>query len=294
MLPNDKTYRYLGEKTFISELDDIHAFIMKDYSIGMHLQDFFEINIVVKGRGRHYIEDNSVSADVGDVFIIPPNVRHGYVGGKGFDVFHLLVSDKFIEKNTSALQSVPSFFVLFTAEPLLRAKVGTPLHLRLSKSRFESVDRVLSAMLEHNRTDTTSDHLIRSSLGMIAIVTLCKIYSESHTAKDENELDGDKAFMNSISMIHERYYEKLTISELARAASLSRSAYIKKFKYVCKMPPAEYVMKRRMEIGAHMLKNTSYTIYEIAVKTGFYDAAHFSKAFKSYNGITPLEYRLRK
>ena len=56
----------------------------------MHEQDFYEINIIVKGTGMHYINDNKVLAKVGDVFILPPRVPRGYYDNEGFDVYHLL------------------------------------------------------------------------------------------------------------------------------------------------------------------------------------------------------------
>ena len=58
---------------------------MKDYEIGMHEQEFYEINLITKGEGMHYIDDSRIKAEVGDVFIIPPKISHGYLGGKDFD-----------------------------------------------------------------------------------------------------------------------------------------------------------------------------------------------------------------
>ena len=98
-LPNDKIYRYKVDGRFTDDLPGVTAYVMRDYSIGMHIQDFFEINIVTRGYGMHYIGEGCAAASVGDVFIIPPHVRHGYTGGKGFDVSHFIVSDGFIKHN---------------------------------------------------------------------------------------------------------------------------------------------------------------------------------------------------
>jgi len=113
-LPNESKYYYKSERIFKSEVDLIHTFVMKNYEIGMHMQDFFEINIITRGEGKHYIEDKCIPASLGDVFIIPPNVSHGYTGGEGFDSFHVLINDKFIKKYISDLQILPSFFTIFS------------------------------------------------------------------------------------------------------------------------------------------------------------------------------------
>ena len=97
--------------------------------------------------------------------------------------------------------------------------------------------------------------------------------------------------MHAISMIHERYYDKLTISELSKVARLSRSLFIKRFKEICGVPPLEYITRQRIEAAEYMLLNTAFSISEISYKCGFYDSSHFSKMFAAKNGITPSDYR---
>ena len=102
-------YYYTHPDFFNNTTDLVHAFIMKDYEIGMHEQEFYEINIITKGVGTHYIGDSRVDATVGDVFIVPPHIEHGYVGGDGFDVFHVIMSDAFMIKYIADLQQLPFF-----------------------------------------------------------------------------------------------------------------------------------------------------------------------------------------
>ena len=54
MLPDNKEYYYTEDGVFGEEFDTIHEFVMADYTIGMHMQEFPEINIVTRGEGRHY------------------------------------------------------------------------------------------------------------------------------------------------------------------------------------------------------------------------------------------------
>ena len=48
------------------------------FPINMHSHDFYEINIITNGLGRHYISNKSIQAQKCDVFFLPPNVKHGY------------------------------------------------------------------------------------------------------------------------------------------------------------------------------------------------------------------------
>lgn len=290
-LPDHPKYFYESKDTFKSEIDDVHAFPRSDFETGMHMQQFFEINIITKGNGRHYIEDNSIKTRAGDVFIIPPMVRHGFMGGVGFDVFHVLISDRFIEKNMSDLQLLPSFFTLFNAEPLMRGKAKKPLHLRLTSEQFLELSDMLKEVCKHRDQHNPFDCLARKGFAVLLISFLCKVYSQKVEIQSKNEPQRDEAFLKALSYIHERYFEKISIDSLAKTARLSRSTFIRKFNDVCKMSPSEYIINRRIEAAEYMLLNTSYSLLDISFKCGFYDAAHFSKLFTKKKGISPSAYR---
>lgn len=293
MLPNHYKYYYTQAQVFGQEFDEIHAFTMKNYKIGMHVQEFLEINIVINGNGKHFIEENCLDVSVGDIFIIPPEVRHGYLSDVGFDVFHILIHQRFLNKHSSDFHTLESYFDLFRSEPIMRTKSKKPLHLRLSDERFEKVLALLKQMEEYSDRDSASDSLARSGLTMVLISLLCKSYSEStKTLGLSNKLQhADECFMKAISKIHECYAEKLTVTELAKIANLSRSAFVKRFTELCKIPPSEYITQRRLEAAEHLLLNTALSVGEIAFEVGFYDGSHLNKIFVAQNGISPNAYR---
>ena len=284
-------YYFDNDGAFRHSVDNVHMFVMTDYEIGMHKQEFFEINIVVRGKGEHYIDGCAVSAELGDVFIIPPEVEHGYTGGKGFDVYHIIVNNKFMQKNIVDLQQMEGFSILFNVEPIMRAKMNKHLHLKLNDSQFKSISDMLMQRRNQKRFVCPEDAVENVGVFLMLVSRLCKIYVENTVAMKWDSEISDAAFMRSLAVIHERYADKLTIDDLAREAKLSKSTYMRRFLYVCKMPPAEYITRKRIEVAGNMLKNSTASIMEIAEKTGFYDAAHLSKTFKKINGITPLEYR---
>ena len=293
MIPKHRIYYYTQKRVFGDEPDNVHAFVMRGYNIGMHVQEFHEINIVISGSGKHYIEENCLEATVGDIFIIPPEVRHAYVGASDFDVFHVLIHRRFIEKHSADFQALESYFDLFSAEPIMRTKSKKPLHLRLSDERFKKVRALLSQMEEYPDTTLASDCLAKSGLTIVLISMLCKAYSESES---KNNPDGkihhaDECFMKAISKIHESYKEKLTVSELAKIANLSRSAFVRRFTELCKLPPSEYLTRRRLEVAEYMLLHSAASVAEIAFETGFYDASHLNKSFIAQNGISPTAFR---
>lgn len=290
-LPREQRYRHTNQRFLRHPLDLIHGFVETDYSKGMHVQEFVEINIITKGQGMHYLENRRLPAVRGDVFIIPPEMSHGYVGTEGFDVYHFLISNQFMEKNMTDLKLLPAFFTLFHAEPLMRSADAEPLHLRLTDEQLEQIEPLLEQVKLYTARKTPADGIICNSLAMMLITSLCEIYLTNQSNPADGEIQDDEAFLNALAMIHERYDEKISIAQLARVAQLSRSAFLRRFQQVCQMPPAKYLTKRRIEAAEHMLANTGLPVSEIAVQTGFYDTSHFIRTFLSEKGTTPGAYR---
>ena len=53
----------------------------------------------------------------------------------------------------------------------------------------------------------------------------------------------------------------------------------------------DYVRKQRIEKAVNLIENTTYTLTEIAYRTGFSDQSHFTRIFKLQTGKNPSAYR---
>ena len=288
---NNSVLYYASKDTFRSEIDDVHAFPRSNFECGIHMQEFFEINIITRGSGKHYIAENCIQTRMGDVFITPPKIKHSFKNEGGLDVFHVLISDRFINKNMSDLQLIPSYFVLFAAEPLMRGKADNVLHLRLTDTQFESLNELLKIALSCRNQLDPFDCLSRKGFVLLLISFLCRVYSENSDSDLTGKNKADESFLKAISYIHEHYFEKISVDTLAKTANLSRSTFLRKFNEICKMSPSEYIINRRIQASEYMLLHTSDSIMNIAFKCGFYDAAHFYRAFSERNGVSPSAYR---
>lgn len=80
-------------------------------------------------------------------------------------------------------------------------------------------------------------------------------------------------------------------AELARLCGLSTDHFIRQFRRMIGMTPAQYGLERRLSLAAQWLTSTHLTLEEIADRTGFTDRFHFSRAFKARLGLPPATYR---
>jgi len=82
-------------------------------------------------------------------------------------------------------------------------------------------------------------------------------------------------------------------AELSRACGLSEDHFIRKFRRLAGITPAEYGRRHRVARAAEWLTGTSRTLEDIAEAAGFVDRFHFSRIFKSRFDLTPIAYRRR-
>ncbi|UCG26756.1 MAG: helix-turn-helix domain-containing protein [Bacteroidales bacterium] len=98
-------------------------------------------------------------------------------------------------------------------------------------------------------------------------------------------------FINKVEEIIEENlsHERFGVSELAREAGMSRSNLLRKIKKVTKLSASQYIRQIRLKKGMEMLRQTSFTVSEIAYKVGFGSTSYFIKCFHDYYGYPPGE-----
>jgi AraC-like DNA-binding protein len=92
------------------------------------------------------------------------------------------------------------------------------------------------------------------------------------------------------SYIEKHLHEKTTAEQLAETVGRSSSFVAHHFATEFGMTPRQYILKRRMEEAKIMLEN-GMNVQTTAECLGFYDAFHFSKAFKRFWHAPPGSYK---
>lgn len=88
-----------------------------------------------------------------------------------------------------------------------------------------------------------------------------------------------------------RYAEPLTVADLAAAARLSPAHFSREFKRTFGESPHQYLLTRRMERAAAMLRTTDWSIADICFAVGAGSVGSFSTSFRRIHGRTPHAYR---
>src|SRR5262245_20099980 len=88
-----------------------------------------------------------------------------------------------------------------------------------------------------------------------------------------------------------RYFEPLTVADLARAAGWSPAHFSREFRSTFGEAPHQYLLTRRMERAAALLRNTDRSVTDVCFAVGFGSLGSFTTSFTRLYGQSPQAYR---
>jgi AraC family transcriptional regulator len=93
------------------------------------------------------------------------------------------------------------------------------------------------------------------------------------------------------AVLHDRWNENISLSELAFAAQVHPVTISKYFPRYFNGTFGEYIRKIRIEKSLQLVKSSRLSLTEIAYQCGFCDQSHFIHAFRELTGYLPGQYR---
>src|SRR4051794_1978577 len=88
-----------------------------------------------------------------------------------------------------------------------------------------------------------------------------------------------------------RYSEPLDVDDLARAAGLSRAHFSREFRRAFGESPHAYLLTRRLERAAALLRMTDSSVADICFSVGLQSVGSFTSSFTRTYGMSPTTYR---
>ena len=90
--------------------------------------------------------------------------------------------------------------------------------------------------------------------------------------------------------IHTHLAADIGVAELASQVNLSPHHFSMLFKQALGVTPHQYVLQARIREAQRQLATGRAEISEVALRLGFSDQSHFSRAFRKITGTTPARW----
>lgn len=226
----------------------------------------YQLIYVSEGRLTFFHEGTSAEAGAGSVILLPPRVPYRFThrGGERIRYFWVHFTGGEVEERLSEYE-------LHTLPRIYDTTSGTHISQRFQglfdafSRRHAHLDRELSALLD------------------------CLLIAVSRGVAEGNE--GVGILSRSLHYLTANYSKRIHIPDLAEMEHLSVSRYNDLFKRQMGLPPTRYILELRMSSAKELLGSTDLPVKQIGSMCGYDDPHFFSKTFRAYQGVSPVEYR---
>jgi len=101
----------------------------------------------------------------------------------------------------------------------------------------------------------------------------------------------ERHLLRARDLVDARYAEPLEVADLARTAGLSPAHFSREFRSAFGESPHAYLLTRRLERAAALLRATDRAVLEICFAVGLRSVGSFTTSFTRAYGMTPTAYR---
>lgn len=94
-----------------------------------------------------------------------------------------------------------------------------------------------------------------------------------------------------VRFAEDNLHRDLYVDEVAQLVRLSRSRFCGLFKSEIEMSFTQFLNKKRLEKGRHLLETSFESVKAIAFEVGYHDPTRFERDFKKAFGSSPSKHR---
>lgn len=247
-----------------------------------------ELVLILSGAGELIFGRRRQPYAAHELLFIPPFVRHQFAADGEEDGAHIAVHFDFapgIPPRAEAADRQEPYQVRLTQA------LRMPMHLPLAPGH--RIGAEFTALLREQASDDPLAETAASAHLLAIIIAALRAGQTAgkpaHAAPRLAQNQARAALATAYVQAH--FAREMRAGDLADAAGLSVSRLNTVFRQMTGCSPMEYVQRIRVEEARRLLADVQLSIKEIAARTGFDDAYHFSKVFRRIDGLSPLHHR---
>jgi len=241
----------------------------------------------------------------GDILLLPHNPRHSLVDGSGAppvpaqnrQALNFLISENAGEGERLDMLC-GHFLVAPPHDRLLRNYLPPRLVVRAGNDRGATSGTAsqLVGLVSLMRSESETDHLGgRAMLNALSAAMFALVMRLASEADDPPvgllALAGYPRLAPALKAMFDEPARTWSLPELARLCSMSRATLARQFQEKLGRSASDLLTEIRMTIASNELKKPSMSTGAVADAVGYQSEAAFQRAFKSYMGLTPAQWR---
>jgi AraC family transcriptional regulator len=154
----------------------------------------------------------------------------------------------------------------------------------------DSINRASAALVDRSVTATERVRRAAEILNSCAVPPKAGVRPGSLSPERKGGL-ADWQMHRVRAFIEASLDKSVRLTDLAMITRMSLSYFSRAFLISFEETPHSYMVRRRLERSIGLMKNTSRSLCEVAMESGFSDQAHFNRVFKQRLGKSPGAWR---
>ena len=188
---------------------------------------------------------------------------------------------------------VLGFFELGGRPPALLERMPNLVTLTPTRGTSDPwVSATIQLMLAESASPGPASVIILQRLADVLFVQALRSLSSHANCKHPGlGALADPPVHEALALMHANVEIPWTVAELASRVGLSRSGFAARFTSLVGEPPLQYLARWRIARAAELLRDTNFSVDEIAARVGYESVPSFGKAFKRWRGTSPGAFR---
>lgn len=246
----------------------------------IHFHNVYEIYYLIENEVIYFIGEKVYLVKPGMVVVIPPNSKHAtFPVNNGIRKRYLIyLPEYFVEE---FLKDDPDLFNRISSKPFS------------VDNNEKMIEQFFKKIIDEFKKPNGSIAIQKALIGEL-LATLNGYYGDEKKSEFSSETnDIASGTINLITKyINDHYSERITLETLSNKFFLNPSYISRIFKLKLNISFSALLRNIRINKVIDYLKDTDYTITEIAQKTGFDSPTSLCRVFKKNVGMSPLRYRI--
>ncbi len=239
-----------------------------NYGWGPALRDHYLIHYISSGLGTYTHGDVTYTLKTGDLFLISPGELVHYQADK-IDPWEYC----WVGFNGTDARRLVTMAGLTADNPIIHSTVPS------------ETKQLMMAIAQVSGNNAADDAQMVGCLYHF-LAHLIRLNDRDASKKPQQEY-----VANALRFIQYNYANDIGINDIAAYVGISRSQLYRAFMESFGISPHTYLQRYRINEACTLLRNTTYSIAEVAGSVGFNDPLYFSRVFKTLKGFPPSVYQ---
>lgn len=242
-----------------------------------HYHDFYEVCLVLSGRGKHHLEKTEINVQAGDLFIADPGVFHLISSYDTKDLYLAFFSMEIIQNHPIDSHNKTDILI------------SNFINRHQLVSHHNEIQGNILKLINKNRK-TISEPIAQQNLFAWIMEAIASLAIEKEIPRSDAVDTKHKKLQMALEFIESQLQGDIKIADIANHVHASERTTRRIFKELTGKAIIQVINEQKIKYVAHLL-HQQYTLSQCASKLNGISTSQLSKLFKKVTGLSPKDYK---